>query len=311
MSQRITISSAVLLLVTSLAVLVGGCGEPAPPDFDSARVIAHVERQCAFGPRVPNSAARDSAAGYIARTLERYGAEVSLQPFRVVDPYAERELRLMNIIASFERDRETRVLLAAHYDSRPWADQDPDSTLRTQPIPGAVDGASGTGVLIEMGRLLGERMPRDIGVDLVFFDGEDYGKEGDLDYYLLGSKHLAANLEGYRPDHAILLDMVGGVGTRIAPEGYSMQYAPELTDTLFARAAALKLGYFTNEPGAPMIDDHVPFLRVGIPMVDLFGYEYDQWHTLADTPDRCSPELVGQVGALLVDFLYRYPFEID
>ena len=133
------------------------------------------------------------------------------------------------------------------------------------------------------------------------------GKEGDLDYYLLGSKHFVAANRGYRPEAGILLDMVGGVGTRAAREGYSARYAGALTDTLFARAAALGLDYFSDEEGTPVLDDHVPFLGMGVHMVDLFGYEYPHWHTLDDTPDKCDPALVEQVGALLIDFLYRYP----
>jgi Zn-dependent M28 family amino/carboxypeptidase len=171
-----------------------------------------------------------------------------------------------------------------------------------------VDGAASTGILMEIGRLLGERPPPEIGVDLVFFDGEDYGKEGDLEHYLLGSQHFAANLAGYRPEKAVLLDMVGGVGTRVARERHSAEYAPALLDSLFARAERLGLSYFIDEPGQPIVDDHVPLLLAGIQAVDLFGYDYPNWHTLADTPDKCSPELIDQVGRLLVDFLYRYPF---
>jgi Zn-dependent M28 family amino/carboxypeptidase len=196
----------------------------------------------------------------------------------------------------------------AHYDSRPWADQEPDSTLHTTPVPAAVDGACGAGILLEVGRIVGAASPGDIGVDIALFDGEDYGKEGDLDYYLLGSKHFVANLEGYRPENAILLDMVGGVGTRVGREAYSQENAPALTDTLWARAKRLGLDYFVDRDGPPIVDDHVPFLRAGIPAVDLFGYDYPHWHRLSDTPDKCSPNLIGQVGELLVDFLYEYPF---
>ncbi len=295
--------------LTLLVTLFCGCATPEPPAFDAARVIAHVEKQCSFGPRLPNSAARDSSAAYIARALEGYGATVTVQQFRVSDPYGERTLKLNNVIASFDPARERRVLLCAHYDSRPWADQDPDSTRHRDPVPAAVDGAAAVGVLIEMGRLVGARMPDEIGVDLVFFDGEDYGREGDLEHYLLGSKYFAMNLAGYRPEKAILLDMVGGIGTHVARERFSVEHAAELTDTLFARAAALGLDYFTDEPGPPIFDDHVPLLRAGIETVDLFGYDYPYWHTVDDTPDKCSPELLAQVGRLLVDFLYRYPFD--
>lgn len=297
-----------LLTLCAALALAAGCGRKERPAFDPARVIAHVETQCGYGPRVPNSAARDSAAAYIAHTLEAYGAEVRLQPFRVDDPYGDRQLRLINVVASFGVGRERRVMLASHYDSRPWADQEADTTLHTTPIPGAVDGACTTGILMEMGRIIGASPPGDVGVDLVFFDGEDYGREGDIDHYLLGSTYFVANLAGYSPREGILLDMVGGVDTRAAKEAYSDRYATALTDTLFSRAAALGLDYFEDTEGTPIVDDHVPFLRAGIPVTDLFGYDYPYWHTLADTPDKCDPGRIGQVGALLVDFLYRYPF---
>ena len=164
-----------------------------------------------WGPRLPNSAARDSVAAYLARTLEQYGAHVSLQHFDVDDPYGERTLHLVNVIASFDPGRGKRVMIAAHYDSRPRADRETIDSLRSLPVPGAVDGAAGAGVLLELGRMLGARMPAGIGVDLVFFDGEDYGEESDREYYLLGSKYFAANLDGYRPVSAILLDLVGGM----------------------------------------------------------------------------------------------------
>jgi hypothetical protein len=297
------------LFLAAALVVAMGCGgrDAAPPPFEAARVIAHVEKQCSYGPRIPNSAARDSAAAYIARTLEGAGALVSVQPVRLPDPYGERTLRLMNIIARFAPERERRVMLAAHYDSRPWADQEPDTALHTRPIPGAVDGACATGILLEVGRLLGTVMPRDIGVDLVFFDGEDYGREGDLDYYLIGSRSFVADNPGYRPASAILLDMVGGVGTEVRREAYSVRYARALVDTLFDRAGALGLDYFADRDGTAIVDDHVPFLRKGIVMVDLFGYDYPHWHTLADTPDKCVPDLIAQVGTLLVDYLYRRP----
>lgn len=296
-------------LVPALLLVALSCAGGAPPEFDAARVIEHVDAQCALGPRLPGSAARDSAAAYIARSARTSGAAVSVQSFTIPDPYnGERRLRLINVIASFDASRTRRVMLASHYDSRPWADQDPDSTRHGQPVPGAVDGACSTGILLEMGRLLGARMPREIGVDLVFFDGEDYGKTEAYDNYLLGSRYFAGNLAGYRPECVIVLDMVGGVDTRVGREGYSQENARALTDSLFARARRLQLDYFVDHVGPPIFDDHVPLLRAGLPAVDLFGYDYTYWHTVDDTPDKCDPGRIGQVGTLLTDFLYDYRF---
>ena len=273
---------------------------------DSA--VVHIDRQLALGPRVAGSAARDSCARYIARTLKRYGAAVRVQPFDVKDPYGERTIRMMNVIGSFGAGEKRRLMLCSHYDSRPWADQEKDSTLWTTPILGAVDGATSTAILLEVARLAGALAPENIGVDLVFFDGEDYGKEGDIDYYLLGSRHFAANLEGYRPVAAVLLDMVGGAGTTARREGTSDERSRALMDYVFARAQALDLRYFQSTPGAPMIDDHVPLLQAGIEAVDLFGYDFAAWHTLKDDGSAVDRAKVEEVGILLRDLIYNFKY---
>lgn len=300
-----------ILLVTFLAALPGlvpACGGESPPPFDVEAAWAHLLKQCGYGPRVPGSPARDSVSVYVSRVLSGYGAEVSLQRFAVEDPYGDRTIPLVNIIANFYPDRKKRVMLAAHYDSRPWADQENDDSLKALPVPGANDGASGVAVLLELGRLVGLRPPADVGVDMVFFDGEDYGKKEDLRYYLMGSKYFAQVLGGYRPECCILLDMVAGTESTIAKEGYSRLKAPRLTDELFARAAKLGLEFFSPVDGPPIYDDHVPLLQVGIETVDLFGFEYPHWHTVRDVPENCSKDRMGQVGRLLADFLYDFPF---
>lgn len=301
-SQRI--GAAVLAYALAAAVLAAGCGADSAPAGSVDSAMVHVEKQLSYGPRVPGSPARDHAARYLARTLERYGARVSLQSFAVDDPYSERPLHLINIVASFEPDRKKRIMLCSHYDSRPWADQEKDSTLWRHPVPGAVDGAASTGALLEVARVLGKRAPADHGVDIVLFDGEDYGREGDLEHYLLGSKHFVSSLGGYRPAGVILLDMVGGKGTTIRREGLSVQRSKPLVDYVFGRAAALKLTYFEAADGTPVYDDHVPFLQVGIPAIDLFGYDYPAWHTTGDDLTQIDRDKLAQVITLLVDIVY-------
>ncbi len=297
-------------ILAALAV-ASGCGAQAPPAGSIDSAMVHVQRQVSYGPRVPGTPARDRAARYLAHTLERYGAKVSVQSFEIDDPHSDRALRLLNVMGSFSPDRSKRLLLCAHYDSRPWADQEKDSTLWSQPVPGAVDGATGVGALLEIARLLGEREPNDIGVDIVLFDGEDYGKHNDMDHWLIGSKYFAMNLQGYRPACAILLDMVGGKGTRVRQEKFSKENAGPWVDHVFARAAALNLDYFEAVEGAPMIDDHVPLLQAGIPAVDLFGYDYAAWHTLGDDLTQVDPAKLNQVIILLRDIVYNlsYPAE--
>ncbi|MDH3215221.1 MAG: M28 family peptidase [Candidatus Krumholzibacteria bacterium] len=240
--------------------------------------------------------------------LKRAGAKVTLQRFSTPDPYQSRTLNLTNIVGSFFPNRKQRLLLAAHYDTRPWADEEEDEKLWQQSIVGANDGASGVAVLLELADILAQRRPKRVGVDLVFFDGEDYGKAGDLQFYLLGSKHFVANLQGYRPECGIVLDMVGAEGGKIRQEGNSLSVAPQLTQELFARAARLGLDVFVPQRSEPIYDDHVPLLQAGIPTVDLIGLPYPYWHRLGDTPDKCSKETLRQVGTLVVDFIYDFGF---
>ncbi len=291
-----------------LAILAAGCSADEKVEFTGEPSWRYLVAQCDFGPRPPNTAAHDSTVMYIARHLERRGARVSLQRFKRSDPYADRTLNLTNVIGSFAPDEKKRVLVAAHFDTRPWADQEKEDSLHAVPIMGANDGASGVAVLLELADLMSSSLPRGIGVDLVFFDGEDYGKEGDLEYYLLGSKHFAANLAGYHPVCGVLLDMVGAADARILQEGNSLAGAPELTKELFDRAEVLGLDVFVSERTQPMYDDHIPLLLAGIPMVDLIHFPYEYWHTLEDTPDKCSVETLRQVGTLMVDFLYNFSF---
>jgi hypothetical protein len=298
-----------VFVVALLVLAAGACNTAEPPAFSADAAVVHIEKQLSFGPRVAGTAARDSAASYIAHTLERHGAKVTVQPFEIDDPYSTRRIRIVNVIGSFGTSEKKRLMLASHYDSRPWADQEADSTLHATPIPGAVDGATSAAILLELARIAGERAPAGIGLDLVFFDGEDYGKEGDLNHYLLGSRHFAANLAGYRPVAAILIDMVGGAGTTIRREEFSHQRSPGLLDYVFARARELNLDYFEASPGTTIYDDHVPLLQAGIDAVDLFGYDFAAWHTLRDDISAVDREKVRQTGVLLRDLVYNFQYE--
>jgi Zn-dependent M28 family amino/carboxypeptidase len=233
--------------------------------------------------------------------LRRYTSQVATQPFRVPDPYGTDSLHLVNLVAHFHVERATRVLLGAHYDTRPRADQERGAG-RDLPVPGANDGASGTAVLLEIARALGNWDPG-IGVDLVFFDGEDYGKEGDLDHYLLGSRHYAKTLGTARPRAMILLDMVGDRDLSIPMEGYSVREASWLAQLVFGVADSLHAGTFTSRQGPPIFDDHVPFLQAGIPALDLIDFDYPAWHTLEDLPDKCSPASLESVARVLLHSL--------
>jgi hypothetical protein len=279
-----------------------------PAEFSGDAAWEYLLAQCEYGPRVPGSSAHDRTKSLIIGRLRASGARVSQQRFEIKDPYGASTIRLSNIIGSFYSEEKKRFLIAAHYDTRPWADQEDDEAEWTQPILGANDGASGVAVLLELADVLGRHRPKGLGGDLVFFDGEDYGKEGDVQYYLLGSKHFAANLAGYRPRCGVVLDMVGAEGAQIRQEGNSLALAPEFTDEIFRRAGQMELDTFVAERAEPIYDDHIPLLQAGIPTVDLIGLPYAHWHTLGDTPDKCSRETLEAVGTLVVDLIYRFPY---
>jgi Zn-dependent M28 family amino/carboxypeptidase len=201
-------------------------------------------------------------------------------------------------------------LLCAHWDSHPWASQDANPANRNTPIPGANDGASGVAVLLEVARLL-KANPPTIGVDIVLFDGEDYAKANDLSGYLRGSKYFARNKPAnYNPVYGILLDMIGDAELEILKEGFSVRYAPDIVQLVWETARNLNITQFKNELGQEVIDDHLPLNEVGIKTINLIDFNYPDathryWHTLDDTPDKCSPESLEAVGVLLLNLIYR------
>ncbi len=301
---------AVLTLIVLLAGLGWGNGvfaettAPAGPGgskavvFNAEEAFDLLKAQVELGPRNPGSKGHAACLEWMRRLLEESGARVELHPFTVKDPYGKGMLHLTNLRASFLPDAKRRVALAAHWDTRPRADRQPGGAV-DQPIPGANDGASGVAVLLQIARMLGRHRPAELGVDLLFFDGEDYGREGDTGYYLLGSRRFVHDFPSYRPQALILVDMVGGRDLTIPMEGNSLRYANDLTLTIFSRAAQMGLPAFTAEPGPTLLDDHVPFLSMGIPACDLIDFDYPQWHTLQDDVPACSPKSLGQLGSLL------------
>lgn len=279
----------------------------AQTGFDAERAFSFLEAQCEIGTREPNSVGAKQAIVYYQEVLEPLADEVVLQEFTVPDPYAERQLHLTNIIARFDPDLNQRVILCAHWDTRPRADLDP---LRPEePILGANDGASGVAILLEFAHQLAEQ-PARIGVDLVLFDGEDYGKEGQLEHYLMGSRYYVQNQLEPRAQQVILLDMVGDAELELRVDPVSYQSAPHLISQIWSIAAELGYEAFTNRYGSPMYDDHVPFIRNGIPAIDIIDFNYpnedtNYWHTHEDTPDKCSPESLEIVGNTVLTWVYR------
>jgi glutaminyl-peptide cyclotransferase len=286
-------------------------GQPAPaeqagrPAFDKARAWKHLERQVAFGPRVPNMPGHTACRDYLMETLKPLADSVERQDF--TRRLGGKTLRMSNVIARWKgKSSEGGVLLCAHWDTRPTADMEWDPAEREKPIPGANDGASGVAVLLEAARLFKESPPP-VPVMIVFFDGEDYGPE--IDRMFLGSRYFAANLPRDVPRRGILLDMVGDKDLVIPQEGYSVQRAPEVVEEVYAVAARLGLEkHFPRRVGPPIMDDHLPLLDRGLKVIDLIDFDYGPdnswWHTHEDTPDKCSPDSLKVVGDVVTEWVY-------
>jgi hypothetical protein len=278
------------------------------PAFNGRDAFGYLVRQTSFGPRNPGSKGHQECLDFMTSTLQGFADDVRLQQFTQAG-YDGEVLRLTNVIASFRPESTARILLCAHWDTRPRAEHDPDRSRRNQAILGANDGASGVAVLLEIASLLKKEHPR-IGVDLVFFDGEDYGREGDQENYLLGSRHFAKNLPSrYFPRFGVLLDMVGDTNLELPREKHSVRYAPDIVDLVWGKARELGISQFLDEPGEEILDDHVPLNEAGIKTIDLIDFNYpDQtnqyWHTHQDTPEHCSAESLEAVGTVLTHVLY-------
>jgi Zn-dependent M28 family amino/carboxypeptidase len=234
------------------------------------------------------------------------GLPVDSQAFGFMDPYSGKAVPLVNLIISIDGTRKNsdRIVLMAHWDSRPRTDYATDSLRREQPIDGANDGASGVAVLMELARLM-VASPPPTDVDIVLVDGEDWGRAGDLDYYLLGSREFARRSIRGKYRFGLVIDMIGDSNQRILREGFSEIYCQDLNDLVFESAARLGIGSFVDSVGAPIHDDHLSLTSAGVPAVDIIDFDYDYWHTEYDTPDKCSAQSLSNVGKLLMEIVYR------
>lgn len=278
-------------------------------EFEGQKAFKSLVDQVSFGPRVPNTYAHEQCLIFLEAELRKYADEVKLQKFTDIG-YDNQTLKLTNLIASFTPNAAKRILLCAHWDTHPWASQDSNIQNRNKPIPGANDGASGVAVLLEIARILKSNPPI-IGVDIVLFDGEDYAQANDINGYLRGSKYFSKNLSlPFIPAYGILLDMIGDSQLEIPKEGYSMRYAPDIVQKVWAAAKDLNIRYFVDDIGQEIIDDHLPLNQVGIKTINLIDFNYPDatnkyWHTLQDTPDKCSAESLEAVGKVLLHIIYH------
>jgi hypothetical protein len=322
-----------LLATTGLAVSCGNSTKAQPsdeaqsqpdikaPEFNADSAYQYVAAQAEFGPRVPNTAAHRDCGDYLVRQLEAFGAKVYEQQADLT-AFDGTVLHARNIIGAYQPEARKRVMLCSHWDSRPFADNDPDAKNYRTPILGVNDGASGVGVLLELARQLQMQQPQ-VGIDLVFFDAEDYGTpqfhEGphQEDTWCLGSQFWARtpHVEGYNARYGILLDMVGGEGATFYYEGYSSRTANAPMKRIWKKAKELGYGQtFIAQLGGEVVDDHYYVHSVGrIPCVDIIQYDENNdrssfgtyWHTVDDTLDHIDRRTLKAVGQTLMEVIYN------
>jgi glutaminyl-peptide cyclotransferase len=295
-----------LIIVSTLLVLSCAGGTVTPPSFDGGRAFGYLEKQVSFGPRVPGSPAWTKCREYFYGYFQSLSIPVDSQAFSFNDPYSHADKPLVNLIAHVKGSDHSRlpILLAAHWDSRPRCDNSAFLAHKSDSLPGANDGASGVAVLMELANLFSKQPPA-ADIDLVLLDGEDWGKEGNLDYYFLGSKHFASQGIRGKYQFGILLDMVGGKEQQICREIYSDRFHKPLNDMVWQTAKRLKITSFPDSTKFAIEDDHISLNIGGVPTIDLIDFDYMSWHTEQDTPDKCSAESLANVGRILAFIAYN------
>jgi len=294
------------------------------PTFNADSAYSYVKAQTLFGPRIPNSDAHVACRKYIVSNLQETGAIITEQSADL-KAFDGNILKSTNIIASFQPENKNRIILCAHWDSRPWADNDPDEKNQHSPILGANDGASGVGVLMEIARQIGIESAKGnnpkIGIDIILFDAEDYGTpkfykgSQDEESWCLGTQYWARNphVQGYKAKYGILLDMVGGKAPNFQWDYYSDQYASQILQKVWKKAATLGYNsYFKPELGGAVTDDHLYINKLAnIPCIDIIDYDPQSktgfvpyWHTMHDTMNNIDKVSLKIVGDVLLNVVY-------
>jgi glutaminyl-peptide cyclotransferase len=289
------------------------------PEFNADSAYAFVEKQVDFGPRIPGSDAHKACGDYLMAKLTGFGVLVTEQKTDITH-YDGKNLSIRNIIGSFYPEKEKRILLYAHWDTRPFADEEPDPGRQQQPIAGADDGASGVGTLLEIARNLSQ-YPLEVGVDIIFFDLEDWGQpsfETDWvqgEWWCLGSQYWSEqpHVENYKADYGILLDMVGAANASFLKEGYSTQYASNILEKVWNTAVKLGYGnYFLSKSGGYITDDHLPVNKHHrAPSINIINLKTDtqtgfapHWHTHRDDMRNIDRSTLKVVGQTVMEVIY-------
>ena len=286
---------------------------PAP--IDGQRAYGYLKQICEIGPRIAGSEANTRQRKMVAEHFKKTGGQVKEQPFQAEHPLTGQRMEMVNLIGSWHPERQQRVLISAHYDTRPHPDQEDDPDRHNLPFLGANDCASGVALLMEIAHHL-DKLETPWGVDLVLFDGEElvYGDRPRRGEYFLGSRAFARvysrqvdRKSKTRYVAGILLDMVGGQGLELKREPNSMRLAPELVREVWAVARQIKAKSFVNASGREVLDDHLPLNDAGIPTIDIIDFDYPFWHKADDVPANCSAESLEEVGRVLTAWLALPP----
>jgi glutaminyl-peptide cyclotransferase len=273
--------------------------------FDGPRAFADLERQVAFGPRLPGSPATMEFLQWLEGELALSGFETERQYFTAPNPLTGGISDGCNVVATVNPGAPKVILLSCHFDCRGRADQDPNPNNRRLPVDGANDGASGVAVLVEIARVLkANPLPKELGVMLVFFDIEDQGRPRENQTFCLGSLHFAQQFDhAIKVSAAVNLDMVGDADLLFKQEGHSLDRAPEVAHAFWTHGEALFPANFSRERLGYVFDDHVRLQAIGLPAIDVIDFDYPAWHTAWDVPAACSPQSLRATGATALSFL--------
>ena len=281
------------------------------PYFDSEKAFSYLELQCDFGPRFPSSDGHLKFKNYLEKFLQNNNPDsLIIYEHEVKHPYEERDIILYNFLARYNIKAENRIMLMAHWDTREIADKDKNPENHDKPILGANDGASGVSILMVLAEVLSKNKLENIGVDLLFIDGEDMGRSGDIENFCIGTTRFCEVLPNPIPMYAICLDMVADKDPSFPIESFSWMQAPQLVVEIWSLASELGYDEFQMKRVGAIYDDHRALtLNSGIPAIDIIDFDYPYWHTLDDIPENCSASTLKIVGNLMNEFIYRKDYE--
>ena len=281
------------------------------PFFDETRAYSYLIKQCEFGTRYPGSKEHIDVKNFLVDFLKDKGDTLIIDDHNISHPYSNKQIQLFNLLLRYNIESENRIMLMAHWDTREIADKDKDEKNHNHPIIGANDGARGVAVLLALAEILHLLPTINIGIDLLFIDGEDQGKAGDSNSFGLGTQAFAKNIPYPIPEFAICLDMVADKEQEFLIEHFSLKQAPELVQTIWGLANNLGYTQFQNRLGYAIMDDHYYLYKyANIPAIDIIDFDYpnseiNYWHTLKDIPENCSAKSLEAVGTVMTHFIYH------